>query len=164
MDKLRHRQKDFLESVGSYVTHDVLQLDYSSDAGNIPTLRQMVMEITTRDGRSNLFHSVDMDWKQDGFVFQFPPEFQDEAETTINTLIPYLSYLHPDLDVGAYFTEYAEQRCEDMIYDPATQMVIDINNENETEDFEKDKDLVGFTFSPEIAQELQRPAQQVQPN
>ena len=118
MDKLRHRQKVFLDSIGTYTTHDILQLDYSSDAGKIPTLHQMIMEIRSKDGVTNLFHSVDMDWRQDGFIFQFAPAFTEEAETTINTLIPYLSYLFPNADVGSYFTDYAEERSQHMIYDP----------------------------------------------
>ena len=74
-----------MESIGTYTTHDILQLDYSIESGKIPTPRQMIMEIKSRDGTTNLFHSVDMDWRQDGFIFQFAPAFTDEAETTINT-------------------------------------------------------------------------------
>ena len=150
MDKLRHQQKVFLENIGTYTTHNILQLDNSSEAGKIPTLRQMVMEIKSKDRVTNLFHSVDMDWRQDTFVFQFAPAFTDEAETTINTLIPYLSYLFPKADVGWYFTEYAEEHSQDMIYNPTKQMIISMNHDEETEEFDKEEDLIGFTFSPEV--------------
>ena len=61
MHKLRHRQKSFLESIVSYTTYDILQLNYSNNAGQEPTLQQMIMELKTADGCTNLFHSVDMD-------------------------------------------------------------------------------------------------------
>ena len=117
----------------------------------------MIMEIKSRDETTNLFHSVDMDWRQDGFIFQFAPAFTEEAETTINTLIPHLSYLFPDADVGSYFTDYAEERSQYMIYDPTKKMVISMHHEDETEEIDQEENLIGFTFSPEASQALQRP-------
>ena len=56
MDKLRGRQKDFLKSICSSTHDDMIQLDYSKDAGNIPTLRQMIMDLKSKDTNFPLFH------------------------------------------------------------------------------------------------------------
>lgn len=105
-DKLRERQKQFLAGIRTQVTYDVCQLDYSSRKGEIPTLRQMVMSITSKnDGETPLFHCVDMDWLQEGFTFQYSATVQEQAKTVINTLLPYLHHFFPDAKVEDNFTE-----------------------------------------------------------
>ena len=89
LDKLRERQKQFVAGICTHVNYDIFQLDYSSAEGEIPTLRQMIMSITSKnDGVTPLFHCVDMDWQQEGFTFQFSANAKDEAETVIHTLLP----------------------------------------------------------------------------
>ena len=76
MDKLRGRQKDFIQAIVSTTTDDILQLDYSKEAGKYPTLRQMVMELKSSSGNP-LFHCVDLNWKMEGFTFQCSPTLRD---------------------------------------------------------------------------------------
>ena len=52
-----------------------------------------------------------MDWQEDGFVFQYSPHLAEEAETTLNTLLPLLTHHFPHADVGSNFTNQAEERC-----------------------------------------------------
>ena len=79
MDKLRGRQKDFLKSICSSTHDDMLQLDYSKDAGNIPTLRQMIMGLKSTQTSAPLFHCVDLDWRSEGFTLQFSSKLATEA-------------------------------------------------------------------------------------
>ena len=69
---LRQRQAEFLNGIVSRSTWDVVHLDYARD--NEPTLRQMIMSLKTKDDDNiPLFHCVDLDWKRDGFTFQYAP-------------------------------------------------------------------------------------------
>lgn len=146
LDKLRERQKDFLQQISSTASYDVLQLDYSKDEGNIPTLRQMIMSLKSKDGNTPLFHCVDMDWRQDGFHFQYSAELEDEAETVIYTLIPILDHHFPSVMVDDYFTSEAIQRCADMKFCPIQKMVIDPDYDD-NEEVHDSENLVGFEFS-----------------
>ena len=157
LDKLRNRQQNFLKSIKSSTTYDILQLDYSSDAGSIPTLRQMIMSLqSSSKPQTPIFHCVDMDWKEDGFVFQYSPQLAEEAEITLNTLLPLLSHYFPDADVGSNFTNSAEERCLNMVWDDTKKMIVD-SEELETEDIREDETLVGFEFNAEVL-DAQRPS------
>ena len=95
MNKLRQRQKEFLQTITSAESGDIYQLDYSNQAGKVPTLRQMIMSIRSQQNNYPLFHCVDLDWKQEGFVFQFSNKMAEEAETVMNTLLPLLKHKYP---------------------------------------------------------------------
>jgi len=125
IDALRQRQQNFLTQINVYPSYDIIQLDYSRKSGTEPTLRQMIMNIKQKDSDSPLFHSIDLDWRGEAFNFQFCKTVKDEAECTINTLLPYLKHHYPHADVESYFTEEFAFRCEGLIYDSATQMVQD---------------------------------------
>ena len=148
LDKLRERQKQFLAGITTVVTYDICQLDYSSNEGTIPTLRQMIMSITSKnDGITPLFHSVDMDWLQEGFTLQFSNDIKEEAETVINTLLPYLTHLFPHAKVEDNFTEETWERCENMVWSDELNMVIDSTAGKDTDNIEQEEDLIGFTFN-----------------
>ena len=156
MEKLRQRQKEFLQTVTSTTNHDIFQLDYSKNTGKIPTLRQMIMSLTSRS-YSPLFHAVDMDWRADGFVFQFSSTLAEEAETAMMTLLPLLEHHFPDCDVRDNFTQEAKDRSKTMVWDEKRRMIIDTAAGHETEEIEEDENLVGFEFSAEAAESLERP-------
>jgi len=158
MDKLLYRQKGFLNEIVNFVSYDIIQLDYSHDAGRIPTLRQMIMTLKTKND-TPLFHNVDMDWRQDGFTFQFSPFLEDEAHTAINTLLPLLKHYFPNIDVGANFSTDAEERCSTMMWDVDKQMILDTETEEDTGSIGNGEQLVGFEFSSKITEELERPTQ-----
>ena len=165
MDKLRHRQKEFLESIKSSTTTDFFQLDYSPCQGEIPTLRQMIMSLNSkREGNIPLFHCVDLDWRMDGFTFQYSPQVADEAETTINTLLPLLQHFYPAASVENSFNEETIDRCRHMSWDDDRKMIVDRMIEDETEDLEEEENLVGFTFDKAALDELQRPARAPMPH
>lgn len=117
MDKLRQRQKEFLATVTSHTSHEIIQIDYSPEAGEKPTLRQMIMNINSKTSGFPLFHCVDMDWKQEGFIFQFSSTLAEEAETAILTLLPTLQHFYPECSVSSNFTSQAIDRCKTMIWD-----------------------------------------------
>ena len=105
LDKLHERQRQFLQGICPVVNYKVCQLDYSSEEGVIPTLRQMIMNITSKnDGKLTSFHCVDMDWMQEGFTFQFSPDVKEEAETVINTLMPYLHIIKLQTQCNSYLS------------------------------------------------------------
>ena len=103
MDKLRGRQKNFLEHVSSSTVDDIISLDYSKDPGEIPTLRQMIMELRSTSTNHPLFHFVDMDWRMEGYIFQYSPHLKDEVETTLYTLLPHLQHYHPQAEAESNF-------------------------------------------------------------
>ena len=152
LDKLCKRQRLFLNGLCSVVTYNIYQLDYSSEEGVIPTLRQMIMSVTSKnDGKTPLFHCVDMDWRQEGFTFQFSQNVKEEAETVINTLMPHLTHFFPLAKVDDNFTEETCERCEDMIWSDELNMVIDTSLGNDTEDIQEDENLIGFTFNAPVS-------------
>ena len=155
IDKLRNRQKQFLEGIQQYITNDILQLDYSSDPGNEPTLRQMILELKHSETGNPLFHTVDMDWKQDGFIFQYSKANAEEAETTVRTLLTVLEYYYPEVDVAENFSEEAVEYNSDMYWDEDRKCAVDSHN-NETSEFQKDEQLPGFIFEKEVLNELNR--------
>ena len=158
MDKLCQRQKEFQETIRSTTSTDFVQLDYSTNQGRTPTLRQMIMSLMSRENSNiPLFHSVDLDWRKEGFTFQYSPTLADEAETTINTLLPVLIHKFPNVDVDNYFLEETVDRCESMRWDSEKQMVVDDELDLETEHLDDDEDLIGFEFDKVALEELQRP-------
>ena len=155
IDKLRSRQKQFLEGIKQYVTNDIVQLDYSSNPGRDPTLRQMILELKHSESGNPLFHTVDMDWRQDGFIFQYSSANSEEAETTIHTLLTILEHHYPEIDVTEYFSEEAIENNEDMYWDEDRKCAVD-SKTNETGEFQQDEELPGFIFDQEALNELNR--------
>lgn len=152
LDKLRNRQHNFLNSIKSSTSYEILQLDYLADTGNIPTLRQMIMSLNSSSRENTpIFHCVDMDWQEDGFVFQYSSQLADKAETTLNTLLPLLKHYFPTADAGSNFTNKAEDRCRSMFWDESKQMIVD-SEACETENIGDNENLVGFTFEAEVLQ------------
>jgi len=142
IDALRRRQQLFLKGIRSTTSFDINQIDYSSNGGTEPTLRQMIMDIKQSNTNAPLFHGVDLDWKGDAYNFQYHSKMKDEAECIINTLIPYLTHYHPTVEVEKYFTEEAVFRNEGLQFDPTTNMVTDhLMSEIDVEGIE---DLPGF--------------------
>ena len=156
MDKLRQRQKDFLDTITSHSSHEIVQIDYSASAGEEPTLRQMIMGLRSKDSGYPLFHCIDMDWKKEGFIFQFSANLAEEAETTILTLLPTLEHFYPDVDVRSNFTRQGIERCENMAWDDNRQMIIDTAAPLETEDIDEEENLLGFEFSAQAEEDLRR--------
>ena len=134
----------------------IIQLDYSSKAGKEPTLRQMIMSIKNKNTGFPLFHCIDMDWKREGFIFQFSSTLAEEAETTILTLLPTLEHLFPDVNVKSNFTRQAVIRTKHMLWDLEKGMIVDTSVPKETEEIQEEEKLMGFEFSVAAEEELKR--------
>lgn len=157
--KLRGKQKRFTETVCNTYCFDIEQIDYAgqnNDDDESYTLRQMIMNLKHSTKNVPLFINVDLDWKEEGHVFQYAPEFRQEAETTISTLIPIMRHLYPEQDTDEFFTDEARERCLGLAVNPNTGLVEDADAE--LYDIEDD-DMAGFTFNfdPSAAAELMRP-------
>lgn len=153
IERLRARQKVFLSTIVTISTWDVIQLDYSSDP-NTPTLRQMIMELKTEKDDIPLFHCVDLDWRGEGYTFQFAPGVKVEAECTINSLLPILNYKYPNKDLEKYFSHEAVDRCEGYAYDPTKGVVVDsLINDHLT--FIDEENLLGFAFDKTVVEETE---------
>ena len=156
LDKLRDRQKKFLASICSSSCNEIVHLDYSINAGEIPTLRQMIMNLRSINTQEPLFHCVDLDWRSEGFTFQFSPALKEEAETTINTLLPLLTKSFPDADVDSNFDENAIFRCQHMVWDEKRKMVIDLVAPEDSAHIEEEENLAGFIFDIEAVKDAEK--------
>lgn len=161
--QLKSKQKSYLQAVRTTTSYEIEQIDY---AGDIPegnenefyTLRQMIMSLKTdEDETVPLFISVDLDWKKEGHTFQYAPNFADQAERTILTLIPLLDYKFPDQNIRPFFTPEAHDRCLGMKVNEETGLVEEEGDE--LYDIDADDDMYGFEFdiTPEAAAGLMRP-------
>ena len=160
LDKLRARQKSFLNTIISISTDEIIQLDYSSKGGQIPTLRQMIMNLKSGINDTPLFHCVDLDWRNEGFTFQCSTRMAEEAQTTIHTLLPLLQQQYPDAEVDTNFDENAIFRCQYMTWDEDKQMIVDLLAPEHTTEFGADENLSGFVFDMEaVTNETVRPIQ-----
>lgn len=151
IDKLRDRQKLFTRDILTSTTFDIIQLDYARQRNN-PTLRQMIMSIKSKSHPNTpLFHSVDLDWKGEGYAFQFSPDMGEEAACITYTLLPYLEHFYPDADVKTYFDESTISRCATMKFCPEQGEVIDtsVSGSAYQIDFGEDDELGGFSFRNE---------------
>jgi hypothetical protein len=136
----------------STATWDIIQLDYSP-APEEPTLRQMIMLMKTKESNIPLFHCVDLDWRGEGYTFQYAPGVRVEAECTINTLLPILRYKYPDINVECYFSHEAIDRCEGYKYDESRGTVVD-NLVSDHLTFIDEENLLGFSLNSNQIDEL----------
>ena len=113
LDRLRQRQKGFLSSIRSLSTWDIMHLDWNITPEK-PTLRQLIMNIKPQTCDTKLIFSVDLDWRGDGHIFQFLPELQDEAESMIHTLLPYLKWSETKRAGHTDFNEDSDSEEEDI--------------------------------------------------
>ena len=158
MDKLRTRQNEFLDCIRTSVTEEIVSLDYFQDAGNIPTLRQMITDIVSPILNVPLFHCVDRDWRLEGFKLQYVPSFEEEAETAIYMLLPLFQHMFPNVGVVDHFESETELRCQHMEWSEGKEMIIDRVTPDETEHITEGENLVGFIFNINNNKSLTRPA------
>ncbi len=163
-ERLCARQKSFLSNILSTDTWDIVQLDYATE-DNSPTLRQMIMSLTTKENNIPLFHCVDLDWKGEGYTFQYSPQVKNEAECAIQTLYPLIKYNFPDQDIDEHFSTETLEKCENYEYDDEKGVVIDKELGDQLTIIDDDN-LLGFTFDVnseaqvESNEGIQRPAPQ----
>ena len=142
LNRLRIRQKKFVSVIVTAESEDIENLDYCLDEDDI-TLREMIMEIRSEKYKdTQLFFSVDADWRGRGHVFSFSPKMEEEASIMIRTLLPYLKHKYPDQNVEEYFSEEAISRCNGLTVDPVSGRVKQLYEEELDED--EEDEMLGF--------------------
>ena len=113
------------------------------------------MDLTSKETGFPLFHCVDLDWRQEGFIFQYSPAAEEEASMTINVLLSLLKHHHPKAEVPSNFTDDEAYRCQSMEWNEAQQMIIDLNAPDETIHISQEEELGGFVFDLDGLRKLQ---------
>jgi hypothetical protein len=108
----------------------------------------MIMSLTSRESGVPLFHNVDLDWRGDGYTFQYSPSVKAEAECAISTLYPLAQHYFPNADLEDSFTTETAERCAPLKYDPETGNIIDETLGDQLTAIDDDQ-LLGFTFDME---------------
>lgn len=139
--RLRIKQRKFNEVICKTTSYDIEQIDYANGE-NRHTLRQMIMSLKSEKKDTPLFINVDLDWRQQGHIFQYPPEFREEAECTVQYLLPILSHKFPNDNVESFFNGEAKDKCYGLVFDPEKNMVT--NTTDDYFDMEEDE-ILGFT-------------------
>lgn len=150
LDRLRIRQKTFSTKICQTSSWDPVHLDHIVRDGTC-SLRNYIMSILSSEYEDiGLFHSVDLDYNGDGFVFTYLPEVKAEAETAIQTLYPLIRHANniskklieetsndndeveeqswqplTIAELQSFFTQEAVERTEDMYYDNKKHCIID---------------------------------------
>jgi hypothetical protein len=83
------------------------------------------MSLTSRKTGVPLFHCVDLEWKGEGYIFQYFPKLKAEVECAINTLYPMAQYYFPDAELEDSFTSEIAEKCAGYKFNPVTDNVED---------------------------------------
>lgn len=140
--RLRIKQRKFNEIICKTSSYEIEQIDYASGE-NKHTLRQMIMSLKSEKRDTPLFINVDLDWRQQGYIFLYPPEFREEAECTVQYLLPILRHKFPEDNVDSFFNDEAKDKCFGLVFDDEKNMVINTNDD--AFDMEEDE-ILGFTL------------------
>jgi hypothetical protein len=118
-------QQRFCNKIGEYVTADIRDI-----AGLLPngqTIRDYLMDIFIgNDQRKPLLTAINKTWNDSGYVFNFLPQFREEATLTVQNILTKLRFDFPSVRVesGRYpaidnhFDLAAIGRADDTIWDP----------------------------------------------
>jgi hypothetical protein len=147
IDKLRARQEKFSKTVRKIENWDIMMLDTPSSDFLVPSLRQMIMSIPSKEKPGiSLFHSVDLDWKGSGFNYLVAPVLLEEAQCMVPHILCVIKELFP-----AYYehattcmTLDAMEICETLKYDMESGNIFDELEDNEEVEIDDAFDLLGF--------------------
>ena len=112
-------------------------------------LRQMIMSIHLGDDKETpLFHSMDLDYMDTSYTFQYSDKVAEEAECVIKTLIPYIkhSLLEHSDSIYKYFVPEFKEWCENLQFNPEAGYMVDKTVENGGCKIKVDDKLKGFLF------------------
>ena len=124
---LRNKQDWFLSSVTHAQTWEIATLDKITNP-NTKSLRTLLMNIKTKDKKSNLFLSVNEDARGDGIFFTFPTALKTEARDMISYFGTFLAYEHKDGDIYKYLKPDAAKRAKESSWDPLTHEAVTKEN------------------------------------
>ena len=165
IERLRARQARFCKKVVRTRTWELTSLDYvSPDVGH--SLRQLMMEIKSKEKPVlPLFHSVDLQWRGDGHVVTYLPEFESEARMMLIGLLTYLNFHHPDKAeaLETYFSDSAVERAVETKWDPDQYCMISADDErvDALVDADLDYDLLDSDDDENTAKAVSGTGQQV---
>lgn len=92
MMNLRAEQSHYSAALDNDDSDDILNLDNQHS-----TLREITMDIKTwSDTTSNLLHAVNTAWRGDKIIFRLIPFHTNEANLTVDGLIPFLRAKYGD--------------------------------------------------------------------
>ena len=178
LDRVRIRQKRFLSKICQNSSWDIVHLDRVIRE-NTCTLRTYIMTLLSSEYEDvSLFHSVDLDYNGDGFIFTYLPELKSEAETAIQTLYPLIRHSNTSIqtlldqgeesmvalqeddewsplsedEIKSFFTQEAVDRTEDMYYDKKKDCIVDPLIDNNLEFVIEDDtfdQLLGSDIAPD---------------
>ena len=150
LDRLRVRQKKFITKICQNSSWDIVHLDRIIREDTC-SLRSYIMNLFSSEYKDiALFHSVDLDYNGDGFIFTYLPELKAEAETAIQTLFPLIRHKNntsqtllpqesettttasnnqwqplTEDELKSFFTQEAIDRTDDMYYDNSKLCIVD---------------------------------------
>jgi hypothetical protein len=118
-------QQRFCDKIGEYISSDIRNI-----AGLLPngqTIRDYLMDIfIENDQRKPLLSAMNKTWNDSGYVFNFLPQFREEATLTVQNILTKLRFEFPGsrVESGRYpsidnhFDLAAIGRADDTIWDP----------------------------------------------
>jgi hypothetical protein len=118
-------QQRFCDKIGEYISADIRDI-----AGLLPngqSIRDYIMDIfVDNDQRKPLLTAVNKTWNNSGYVFNFLPQFREEATLTVQNILTKLRFEFPGAreESGRYptidnhFDLAAIGRADDTIWDP----------------------------------------------
>jgi hypothetical protein len=118
-------QQRFCDKIGEYISADIRDIDGLLPNGQ--TIRDYLMDIFIgNDQRKPLLTAINKTWNNSGYVFNFLPQFRDDATLTIQNILTKLRFEFPFTreDSGRYptidnhFDLAAIGRADDTIWDP----------------------------------------------
>jgi hypothetical protein len=105
---------------------------------------------------ANLFISIDPAYNSNGIhVFAFLPQVEQEARTTLTTLLPFLKHCHPDkhTELHSFFTIETVERTSTWTWDANTDSITSANDtylSQLTTENGDDAEYFGLDFSNDI--------------
>ena len=100
-------------------------IDESNSETGGKTLRDIIMEMKTREGDNNLFVGIDKKWGfDDGWTLTFGKKVQDEAREMITNMGPYLMHKWGAKAMQGWLTPAAIERASECMWDPEKERII----------------------------------------
>ena len=102
------RQGNIINKIQLRTSWSIFGIDMINKKHGI-SLRTMISRIMWDDAdgkKRQLYHSVDSTWNDEGTIFGWHPQFEDQAQTVMTGLLPYLKGEYGD-SVESYFSQGA---------------------------------------------------------
>ena len=150
------RQGNIVNKIELRTSWSIFGIDMINKEHKI-SLRTMISRIMWEDdsGKSRqLFHSVDSTWNDEGTIFGWHPQFEDQAQSVMAGLLPYLKSKYGD-SVESYFSQGAvamqsRQRWDKDKGGLVGEDEIGITNESKSDSWWDDEEIADITGEPKV--------------